>query len=232
VWFSWNFDTVFWYTFLIHCEILRRLIQSDFEKCQNEGKWATEIPTRLRKHQWRIKITQYFAVTYNKVQGETKSRVVLVLATPSGSKLGNLTVEKFFVGISRVRHADHLRIMPCNRFELEYLKKVVLESSNAILVQQLRCECYEWLTESAMALGLREKVHPSIYWTPVQKKILLKKAQNNTVHIKEYQALAKSLGVPFSNKKIVELEVDLGYIDTSGAFTTITEKMRGRGGGR
>lgn len=67
---------------------------------------------------------------------------------------------------------------------------------------------------------------------PSSKKNLLKKVQNNTVHIKEYQALAKSLGVPFSNKKIVELEVDLGYIDTSGAFTTITEKMRGRGGGR
>ena len=76
----------------------------------------------------------------------------------------------------------------------------------------------------------RKFILPSI--EPQFKKILLKKAQNNTVHIKEYQALAKSLGVPFSNKKIVELEVDLGYIDTSGAFTTITEKMRGRGGGR
>ena len=46
--------------------------------------------------------------------------------TPSGSKLGKLTVEKFFVGISGVRHADHLRIMPCNLFELEYLKKLSL----------------------------------------------------------------------------------------------------------
>ena len=147
-------------------------------------------------------------MTYNKVQGETKYRVVLVLATPSGSKLGNLTVEKFFVGISRVRHADHLRIMPCNRFELEYLKKLSFSPrmrywyNNYVASVTSGSQNPRWRWDSG-----RKFILPSI--EPQFKKILSKKAQNNTVNIKEYQALAKSLGVPFSNKKIVELEIDL-----------------------
>ena len=51
-------------------------------------------------------------------------RVVLLLATPKGARLGNLTIEMFFVGISRVRDGNHLRIMPCARADLDYLEKV------------------------------------------------------------------------------------------------------------
>ena len=73
---------------------------------------------KVRRHA----ISPAFAVTYNKVQGQTLSRVVLLLATPKGARLGNLTIEMFFVGISRVRDGNHLRIMPCARADLDYLE--------------------------------------------------------------------------------------------------------------
>ena len=43
-------------------------------------------------------------------------------AIPKGARLGNLTIEMFFVGISRVRDGDHLRIMPCARAGLDHLE--------------------------------------------------------------------------------------------------------------
>ena len=53
----------------------------------------------------------------------------------------------------------------------------------------------------------RKFILPSI--EALFKKILSKKAQNKTVQITEYQALAKALGVAYSNKPKERLENDL-----------------------
>jgi hypothetical protein len=50
-----------------------------------------------------------FAITYHKIQGQTLSRIILDL---NGSGHGALSVAQFYVGISRVRFGEHIRIFP------------------------------------------------------------------------------------------------------------------------
>jgi len=50
-----------------------------------------------------------FAVTYHKAQGRTINRVLLSLHDHGRS---HITVASFYVGISRVRDSNHLRILP------------------------------------------------------------------------------------------------------------------------
>ena len=65
--------------------------------------------------------------------------MVLLPATPKGARLWNVTIEMYFVRISRVRDGDHLRIMPCARADLDYLsRKIAFLFACSLLVQQLR----------------------------------------------------------------------------------------------
>ena len=60
-----------------------------------------------------------FALTYNKLQGATVERLILVLRNLSGvARLGNMTVQKLFVALSRVRQGKHLAIFPTRISEL------------------------------------------------------------------------------------------------------------------
>jgi len=72
-----------------------------------------------------IKVDLPFAVTFHKVQGRTVERVLLDLSQLP-KKLGEITMEHFYVGVSRVRHGDHLRLFPCNGSDrnLDFLLKL------------------------------------------------------------------------------------------------------------
>ena len=52
--------------------------------------------------------------------------MVLLPAIPKRARLWNLTIEMYFVRISRVRDGDHLLIMPCARADLDYVEKLRL----------------------------------------------------------------------------------------------------------
>ena len=62
-----------------------------------------------------------FALTYHKAQGRTIDRVILVLQDAGHSKL---SVASFYVGISRVRKAEHLRIIPVDKLQRSHLEKM------------------------------------------------------------------------------------------------------------
>jgi len=72
-----------------------------------------------------IKIDLPFAVTFHKVQGRTVDRILIDLSQLP-KKLGEITMEHFYVGVSRVRHGDHLRLFPCagSHRNLDYLLKL------------------------------------------------------------------------------------------------------------
>lgn len=146
---------------------------------------------KVRRHA----ISPAFAVTYNKVQGQTLSRVVLLLATSKGSKLGNLTIEMFFVGISRVRDADHLRILPCARADLDYLQKLRFSSHVRYWYNNYDTDG-NWNTN-------RKFILPSI--EPLFRKVLVTMNKNESVNIKQYQSLANQLGISYSGKTIKQL---------------------------
>jgi len=71
-----------------------------------------------------------FAITYHKIQGQTLSRIILDL---NGSGHGALSVAQFYVGISRVRFGDHIRILP-----------IRMESKHKLEHAQFRKDLITW----------------------------------------------------------------------------------------
>lgn len=61
-----------------------------------------------------------FALTYNKLQGATLDRLVLVLNDLDAVKLGTMTVHKLYVALSRVRRGLHYAIYPARKSDLRY----------------------------------------------------------------------------------------------------------------
>ena len=64
-----------------------------------------------------------FSITYNKLQGATMDRLILVLNDLGPTKLGNMTVQKLYVALSRVRMGCHKAIFPATSSQLEHLTK-------------------------------------------------------------------------------------------------------------
>ena len=62
-----------------------------------------------------------FAVTFEKLQGATLSRIFLVLGDLSLSRLGCMTAPNAYDGTTRVRKGYHLAVFPLDRVELEHL---------------------------------------------------------------------------------------------------------------
>lgn len=63
---------------------------------------SAPVPVRARM------VEPSFSVTYNKTQGSTIERVVLVLNGLSKSRLGAMTLEKLYVAVSRVTDGAHI----------------------------------------------------------------------------------------------------------------------------
>jgi hypothetical protein len=74
------------------------------------------IPT-VRAHP--VDVT--FAITYNKVQGMTLDRLILVLHDLNASRLGKMSVQKLYVALSRVKLGKHIAIWPADHGQLKYL---------------------------------------------------------------------------------------------------------------
>lgn len=62
-----------------------------------------------------------FAITYHKAQGRTLDRVLLVFNDVGRAKM---TVSSLYVGLSRVRHSSHLRILSISNRQRQTLEKL------------------------------------------------------------------------------------------------------------
>ena len=102
----------------------------------------------------------------------------------------------FFVGISRVRDGNHLRIMPCARADLDYLEKLRF------------CSHIRYWYNNYNHLGQwnphRKFILPSI--EPLFRKVVSSMKKNQPVNIKQYHGLARQLlGISYSGKTKPEL---------------------------
>jgi hypothetical protein len=71
-----------------------------------------------------------FAVTFNKLQGQTVSRLLLVLHDLSKPKLGAMTLNKLYVAISRVQSYNHWAILkPTSHEKLRHLTRLQFHPS-------------------------------------------------------------------------------------------------------
>eukprot|EP00732_Lithocolla_globosa_P001131 Lithocolla_globosa_v1_NODE_515_length_3843_cov_39.657075.p2 type:complete len:159 gc:universal NODE_515_length_3843_cov_39.657075:1520-1044(-) len=55
-----------------------------------------------------------FAITFHKVQSKTMSKITLDLNKLPSNHLGTLSFELFYVGYTRVKDSDNMRILPCH----------------------------------------------------------------------------------------------------------------------
>jgi len=73
--------------------------------------------TQLRQSQCGV-LTYFvdlaFVVTFYKVQGATVNRIILDLNTAGGNQK-QVDLGSLYVGISRVRHSDHIRVLPISQ---------------------------------------------------------------------------------------------------------------------
>ena len=69
------------------------------------------------RHYW---VDLAFAVTFFKVQGCTEERIIIDFNC-AGDNQKNVDLPSFYVGISRVRHGDHIRILPLSAKTREHL---------------------------------------------------------------------------------------------------------------
>ena len=103
----------------------------------------------------------------------------------------------FFVGISRVRDGNHLRIMPCARADLDYLENLRF------------CSHIRYWYNNYNHLGQwnphRKFILPSI--EPLfLRKVVSSMKKNQPVNIKQYHGLARQLlGISYSGKTKPEL---------------------------
>jgi hypothetical protein len=82
-----------------------------------------------------VKIRSYwidlaFAVTFFKVQGSTEERVIIDFNCAGGNQK-DVDLPSFYVGVSRVRHGDHMRILPISSQTRDHLLN--LKFSKALL---------------------------------------------------------------------------------------------------
>ena len=68
-------------------------------------------------------VEQGFVFTYKKLQGATLDRFILVLNDLTKCKLGDMSIHKLYVALSRVRNGRYLAIFNMNDEDLEYLVK-------------------------------------------------------------------------------------------------------------
>ena len=68
-------------------------------------------------------VQQGCVFTYNKLQGATIDRLILVLCNITKYKLGDMSIHKLYVALSRVRNRKHLAIFNVKDEDLEYLLK-------------------------------------------------------------------------------------------------------------
>ena len=74
--------------------------------------------TKLKYKQ--IAVTTAFAITFNKCQGSTLPQVILDLNQMPGGPLPPLKFSSAYVGLSRVRHASDVRLLPITTFHHLY----------------------------------------------------------------------------------------------------------------
>ena len=86
---------------------------------------------RRRQRPLKVHETNFelgFAITFHKVQGQTTDRIILALEKPARG-MGLLTAHSLYVGLTRVRANEHMRILPltpgCN---LRHLLELEIES--------------------------------------------------------------------------------------------------------
>jgi putative intracellular protease/amidase len=87
----------------------------------HEAKTGKLKQWNFRYHTFWLELA--FAVTYYKVQGQTINRIILDL-NHAGSVQKKIDLAAFYVGLSRVRHSDHIRILPLRPDTIKHLRSL------------------------------------------------------------------------------------------------------------
>jgi hypothetical protein len=158
--------------------------------------WMTGTKLRVPSTQTHA-LEAGFALTFEKLQGSTVKRLVLVLNKLSAYKLGAITLNKIYVAISRVRNHKHMAVFPTSDTDMGHLTK--LNFSYGLKAWDNNYRDGQWIAKDITYL-------PALL--PALEKV------NNAgglerVDIKALRVLAKAVGLLFMNKNAMELRASL-----------------------
>jgi hypothetical protein len=138
-----------------------------------------------------------FALTFEKLQGSTVKRIVLVLNKLSPYKLGSITLNKIYVAISRVRNHKHMAVFPSSDADMKHLTKLTF--SSGLQAWDNNYKEGQWIKKQ-------------ITYLPVllpELEIVEKAGGLQRVNIKQLRTLAKAVGLLILNKSATELRASL-----------------------
>jgi hypothetical protein len=93
---------------------------ADFKKILPDGAVVGKSWPSVHAHG----ATQGFVFTFEKLQGVTVDRLIILLNDRHGASVPNVTLEKLWVALTRVREGKHVAIWPAEAAELEYLLRL------------------------------------------------------------------------------------------------------------
>lgn len=142
-----------------------------------------------------------FASTFHKIQGATLDKVVLCLNARRSKKLMTVNLQALYVGLTRVRSGDGLRIWPSARGDLDYLLKLKRPS-----------ELSEWEN------GYNE--YGRWAWSSQRNRESVRAlcAAGNLAQLQRPQLVewAREISVPFARRSATQLRRDLGQYKSWG----------------
>jgi hypothetical protein len=138
-----------------------------------------------------------FAVTFEKLQGSTVKRLILVINKLSAFKLGSVTLNKIYVAISRVRNHKHMAVFPSSDPDMKHLTNLTFSFGLQAWANNYRDG--KWVGKDITYL-------PAL----LPELLIVKNAGGlERISLKEIRKLAKAVGFLFKDKNIAELRAAL-----------------------
>ena len=138
-----------------------------------------------------------FSYTYNKLQGATMDRLILVLHDLTSVKLGAMTLQKVYVALSRVREGKHLAIFPATSNQLQHL--VTKKYPSQLQAWDTHYDqTGNWKT-GAIILPEVDVIFNRV-WLLTQSHDALAKANGVTL-----KAACRALGITYANLTVIRL---------------------------
>ena len=143
-------------------------------------------------------VEQGFVFTYNKLQGATLDRLILVLDDLTKCRLGEMSIHKLYVALSRVRNRKHLAILSLGENDLDYL--LDKKYSDRLLAWDSNYDRKgKWRNNVRLVFEDVTKLYTKIY----------QKGGIDKANVTELREICRKLNIFYKNKNLKELKKEL-----------------------
>ena len=155
------------------------------QRISNKKELEDVIPFKQKE------VEQGFFFAYNKLQGATLDRLILVLDDLTKCGLGEMSIHKLYVALSRVRNRNHLAILSLGGNDLDYI--LSKKYSDRLLAWDSNYDSKgKWRNDVKLVFEDVTKVNTKIY----------QKGGINKANVTELRKICKKLNILYKNKTL------------------------------